>query len=87
MTIRILAVFLVLSLPGCATLERHPVLTAVGAAILAGSIAAVAQHHHDQQHFREIERSRGPQIRVPDGCCGIDCPNRSNAVVGSCVGR
>jgi hypothetical protein len=33
---------------GCATLERHPVLTAVGTAIIVGSIAAAAEHHHDQ---------------------------------------
>lgn len=41
---------LCLSLGGCATLERHPVLTAVGTAIIVGSIAASVQHHHDQQH-------------------------------------
>jgi hypothetical protein len=50
----ILAAVLCLSLPACATLERHPVLTAVGTAIIVGSIAASAEHHHDQQHERQI---------------------------------
>jgi hypothetical protein len=62
-----LMALLVLSLPGCATLERHPVLTAVGAAILAGSIAAVAQHHHDQMHDRQIAPGGSPQCR--NGVC------------------
>ena len=35
----ILAAILCLSLSGCATLERHPVLTAVGTALIVGSIA------------------------------------------------
>jgi hypothetical protein len=48
----LLVSILFLSLPGCATLQRHPTLAAIGAAILAGSIAAIAEHHHDQQHQR-----------------------------------
>lgn len=35
-----------LILNGCATLERHPTLTAVGTALLAGSIIASTQHDH-----------------------------------------
>ena len=62
-----LIAFLVL-LPGCATLERHPVLTAVGSAIILGSIAASVQHHHDQQGMRTISPSPGPQCRPPSGC-------------------
>jgi hypothetical protein len=42
-----LSLIVALALTGCATLERHPVLTAVGVAILAGSIAAIAEHQHD----------------------------------------
>jgi hypothetical protein len=48
---------LLVLLPGCAVLERHPVSTAVGTAIIAGSIAAAVQHHHDQQHERRIAPS------------------------------
>lgn len=59
---------LALALSGCATLERHPVLTAVGTAIIIGSVALSLQH--DQ--------------RQPNRC--VDAPNRSNAVIGSCVG-
>jgi hypothetical protein len=55
-----LIALLVLTLPGCATLERHPVLTAIGAAILTGSIAAIAEHHHDRQHERQIAPGYDP---------------------------
>lgn len=57
---------------GCATLEQHPLLTAIGTAVIVGSIAASVEHHHDQQHESAL-------------CCGNNCPNRSNAVVGSCA--
>lgn len=59
---------------GCATLERHPVWTAVGTAVIVGSIAAT------------IEANRGDHRQGPD-LCGPSAANRSNAVVGSCVGR
>jgi hypothetical protein len=70
---RLFLLCLTLCSTGCATLERHPVWTAVGTAIIVGSIAASVQHHHDQQ-----------QHQYP---CGPDQPNRSNAVIGSCVGQ
>lgn len=47
----LLAAFL--ALPGCATLERHPYATAFVTAVVAGSIAASVQHHHDQQHLAD----------------------------------
>jgi hypothetical protein len=56
-----------LSLGGCATLERHPVFTAIGTAIIAGSIAASVQHHHDQ---REQRQSFNPECA--DGVIGSD---------------
>lgn len=37
-------------LSGCATLERHPVATAIGLSIVAGSIAASANHHGGSSH-------------------------------------
>lgn len=63
-----------LALSGCATLERHPVLTAVGTAIIVGSIAAMVEHQHDQRRPNPID------------LCGPNAPNRSNGVIGSCVG-
>ena len=36
-----------LSLGGCATIQDHPVLTSVGVALVAGSIAAST--HHDNR--------------------------------------
>lgn len=63
------SLFAALSLAGCATLERHPVLTAVGTAIIVGSIAATIEQRHDQPQFnRTIMPSRGPQCR--NGVCG-----------------
>lgn len=37
------------TLSGCATLERHPIATAIGTGFLIGSIAASSHHtdHHD----------------------------------------
>jgi hypothetical protein len=49
-SINALAAALLLSLSGCTTLKQHPVLTAIGTAIIVGSIAALAQqHHHDRR--------------------------------------
>jgi len=39
-----------LTLAGCATLERHPIATAVIVGIAAGSIAASASHCSAPQH-------------------------------------
>ena len=46
--VRALALLALLALSGCATIERHPYATAVVTAVVAGSIAASVQHHHDQ---------------------------------------
>lgn len=35
-----------LTLTGCATIEKHPVLTAVGVGFIAGSIAASTSHRN-----------------------------------------
>lgn len=43
MKVTLLAFLLALS--GCATLERHPVLTGIGSAIIVGSIAATVEQH------------------------------------------
>lgn len=52
-----------LALGGCATLERHPVLTAVGTALIAGSIAASLDQRQSGMSDRQIAPSRGPQVR------------------------
>jgi hypothetical protein len=48
-TVKILTLVVVLALSGCATLERHPVLTAVGSAIIVGSIAASVEQRQGRQ--------------------------------------
>jgi hypothetical protein len=59
-----------LGLPGCATIERHPYATAFASAVVAGSIAAAVQHHHDQNVVM-----RAPQYMSGAG------PNCSNTAV------
>jgi hypothetical protein len=56
------------TISGCATCREHPVWCAVGSAVVVGSIAAVAEHHHDQQaHDRQIAPGGSPQCR--SGVC------------------
>lgn len=56
-----------LTLCGCATLERHPTLTAVGTAILAGSIIASTQHdHHSAPAFAQ-------RASIQPMSCGATC--------------
>ncbi len=47
MPLKTLSLLALLSLGGCATIQEHPVLTSVGVALVAGSIAASA--HHDNR--------------------------------------
>jgi hypothetical protein len=71
-----LAVALFLSISACATCREHPVACAIVGAIVVGSVAATIENNrHDQQQ------------RHSALCCGSDCPNRSNAIIGSCAGR
>lgn len=42
---------------GCATLERHPVATAIGAGLIVGSIAASGH------------RAQGPDVATPSVAC------------------
>ena len=64
MTVRILALFLALSLSACATCQQHPVWCAVGTAVVVGSIAAaVAANSSDHDSTRQISRTPGPMIR------------------------
>jgi hypothetical protein len=49
MFIRALFLSLILTVGGCATLEHHPVWTAVGTAIVVGSIAASVEQHQGRQ--------------------------------------
>lgn len=65
-----LILLLALLSTGCATLQRHPVLVAVGTAIIVGSITLLAEHDRNRTDL-----------------CGPNAPNRSNAVIGSCVPR
>jgi hypothetical protein len=71
----ILAAVLCLSLSACATLERHPVLTAIGTAIIVGSIAAIAEHHHDQRSASRV-----------DLCNAVGPDGRGTCVIGACAG-
>jgi uncharacterized protein YceK len=57
----------VLCLSGCATIQEHPVATGVVVAVVAGSIIACTQHHHEVQPYlrhsrtyEEIGDWRGP---------------------------
>lgn len=67
----LLSIFVVLN-AGCATCQQHPVWCAVGTAVIVGSVAAAVEHNHDQQH---------------EFACGPNQANRSNGVIGSCVGQ
>jgi hypothetical protein len=69
---RLILLCLTLLSSGCATLERHPVWTAVGTAIIVGSIAASVQHHHDQQQQFDI-------------CNKVEPDGRHNGIVGCAV--
>jgi hypothetical protein len=40
---------------GCATLERHPVLTAVGSAIIVGSVAATIEANRGDRRLTPVE--------------------------------
>lgn len=62
-----------LALGGCATCQQHPVYCAIGGAIIVGSVAAIAAQH-------------GHSNSQPD-LCGPNAPNRSNGVIGTCVGK
>lgn len=73
---RLIFLCFALSLGGCATLERHPVWTAVGTAIIVGSIAASVQHHHDQHVFNS-------ECHALDK----DGSGRQNGIIGACVGQ
>jgi hypothetical protein len=54
----------ILCLSGCATIQEHPVATGVAVAIVAGSIIACTQHHHETEpfearHWRAYEEAWG----------------------------
>jgi hypothetical protein len=55
---------LFLQLTGCATLQRHPVATAVAVAIVAGSIAASTQHDN-----RDSPTVASVHFRCSHGAC------------------
>lgn len=50
------------AISGCATCQQHPVYCAVGTAIVAGSIVAIAEQHHDHSRTADLY-NRGPQVR------------------------
>jgi hypothetical protein len=59
-----LILVLFLSLTGCATIREHPVATGVVVAVVAGSIIACTQHHHETEpfearHWRAYEEAGG----------------------------
>lgn len=45
------ALALLLTLAGCATCERHPIMCTVATAVVVGSIAASLQQHDDQRRL------------------------------------
>jgi hypothetical protein len=54
MVIRLSILIALLTLGGCATMQRHPVATGVVVALVAGSIAASTNHDNrisPQEHF------------------------------------
>ena len=55
-------------LSGCATVgdfvERHPVATAVGVAVIAGSIAEIAELHHRRMPVQKTALVCGPPTDV-----------------------
>lgn len=63
---KILALLAFLGLPGCATIQNHPIATSVAVAIVAGSIAASA-HHDDQRGGPTMVNAAGPS------CIGGSC--------------
>ena len=58
-----------LALSACATCEQHPAACTIGAAILAGSVAATIQHHHDQHAAAAPVRADA----IPVHCVGGSC--------------
>lgn len=59
---------------GCATCREHPVACTMIGTLVVGSIAATiaSQHEHTSSTVDP---------------CGPNAPNRSNGIIGSCVGR
>lgn len=65
---RFLAVLVALALAGCATCQRHPLACGVGAALIAGSIAAAAHSDRGPEPGRAI--GPGPScVPQPNGSC------------------
>lgn len=62
----------VLALVGCATCREHPVACGIASAIVVGSIAAAAEHHHDQHVFLTREADPGLRTHCP-GTPGPGC--------------
>jgi uncharacterized protein YceK len=59
-----LTLLIALALSGCATIQEHPVATGVVVAVVAGSIIACTQHHHETEsfearHWRAYEEAGG----------------------------
>ncbi len=65
--IRLLA--LCLALCGCATCHEHPFACGVAGALVAGSIAASVQHHHDQEHL--VRPPATAQVGAPACATGV----------------
>lgn len=66
---KFLIIVLALAASGCATLERHPALTAVGTALIAGSIAASFDHHTDRSGPTDL--CGKPGNAVIGSCVGV----------------
>lgn len=71
---KVVLVGILAGLGGCATCQTHPVACAIGGALIVGSVAATVAANTGHDHS-------GPDL------CGPSAANRSNAVIGSCVGR
>lgn len=65
---------LLATLSGCATCREHPIACTMIGTLVVGSVAATIASQHEHT----------PAIVDP---CGPNRPNRSNAIIGSCVGH
>jgi hypothetical protein len=72
MVVRLTLITLLLTVSGCATMERHPYATAFGMAFVAGSIAASSQHDNRVSHTDPIASPSMARIGTPN-CAGGSC--------------
>jgi hypothetical protein len=70
---RMFLICAMLSFGGCTMCREHPVACAIGSAVIVGSIAAIAEHQHDER-------------RAHVDPCSLT-GRAAGGVIGSCVGK